>query len=328
MPRAPMRVPSARPGLPRWLLPLAIVALVALVAGAVVAWRLLGRGADPGAVRRRAEGHSLLLRDDRTSLARAVVAFDDAYRLEPRLVEARADRDLARALILGLVQGEALRAEARLATRQQERAALVQEGGAVPATLADEIASLGAQLEAVRARARELEQRVSADLAALGKDRRREVRRAAAMLDAFASDPARADTLATREPPARDDDPFLALARAAAEARARTPERREEAVARLLELVKGHPELLRARLVLAEALAHEGHPQEAAAALDPVLAASPEHEDAGALKAELLAPPPARPVQAAVPARSPPEGTPGLLPRKSVTQAQADAGQE
>jgi len=56
-----------------------------------------------------------------------------------------------------------------------------------------------------------------------------------------------------------------------------------------------------------------------------VLSANPMHEDARAIKAAL---PPAQPVPRApeaVPGDAPPAGTPGLLPRKTLSHADVEA---
>jgi len=80
----------------RWIIPL--LAVLAAVA-AVVAWRLTHR-VTPEAAQKRAEGQSLLLRDDRGSLARATIAFADAVRADPKPFQASADRVPGRALVL------------------------------------------------------------------------------------------------------------------------------------------------------------------------------------------------------------------------------------
>jgi len=272
-----------RNGLP--IVPVAVVLVVAAVL--LLAWRLIAR--DPGAARRLAEGQQLLLRDDRASLTRAIVAFDDAARPDEGHADARADRVLARALLLGLVQGEAARIDARLAARQAERARTDTPVGPPAPDLAEQIDALEAQQEAVRGRLRELEGVATSDLASLERRdaERPSVQRARAVLEAYATEPARAAEAVLRDRPARGKDPWLDLAVGVSETRAVSPELRAEGVARLEAVVKAHPELLRARLALAEALARAGRVEAALASLDALLAANRDHDDARALRNDL-----------------------------------------
>ncbi len=316
--RAPGSVSARGPARSLPVVPV-LVALVVLVA-VLLAWRLLAGRVDAGATRRRAEGVQLMMRDDRASLTRAIVAFDDAARLDDGFVDARADRVLARALLLGLVQGEAARIDARLATREAERARTDAPVGPPMPGLVEQIEALRAQREAVRARLRELEGVAASELAPLQRRDadRPAVQRARAVLEAYATDPARAAEAVLRDRPARGKDPWVDLAVGTGETRAVSPELRAEGVARLEALVKAHPEMLRGRLVLSEALARAGRVEAARAALDGLLAQNRDHDDARALRAELSA---GRGVPVFVPA--PPAGTAGPQPRNENSQAQA-----
>jgi len=303
--------PSGRRSFP-WL----PIAVVALAVGAVAfGWRAWSRRSDPVATQRSRDGQELMLRDDRRSLTLAVVAFDDAARLDDGSADRRADRVAARALLIGLVQREAAGIEGRLTAKQAEK-----PGGAAgppPPGVDEQLADLRSQRETALAQLRELEAVASAELAPLlRRDANRPpVQRAHALLDAFGSDPARAAQAVLRDRPARGKDPWIDLAAGAGETRAVSPELRAEGVARLEQLVKAHPEILRARLVLAEALARAGRVEAALASLDALLAANKAHEDARALRAELAAPS-ARPAEGALlPASSPTPGAPVPQPR-------------
>ena len=108
----------------------------------------------------------------------------------------------------------------------------------------------------------------------------------------------------------------------AAETRAVSPELRAEGVARLEQLVKVHPEILRARFVLAEALAHAGRVEPALAALDALVAMNGAHEDARALREELKAQV-AHPTREAT-ERRPAPGAPPPQPRNESSHALPD----
>jgi hypothetical protein len=69
-------------------------------------------------------------------------------------------------------------------------------------------------------------------------------------------------------------------------------------------------------MMLARALLDLGRAGEALAALDDLLAASPDHARAKRLKAAILAPPPARMEVRPAPMDAPPPRPQGLLPRK------------
>jgi predicted Zn finger-like uncharacterized protein len=308
-----------------WVVPIAVVALA--IAG-IVAWRIAaGRRPKPEAVQRRAEGHSLLLRDDRASLARAVVAFEDSARLDPRLFEARADAALARALVLGLTRAEAERFVLR--AEVVERAA-AQAGAEHPANaeLAAEASRLRAEADAVRVRTGKLAAEIRQELTPLLRDHGGDaaVVRAAAMLAAMSLDPARAAVLArARAVAARDR--WVDVAEAAA-ASSDGPESRAEAVARAETVARAHPEALRAGVLLACALARSGRVDEAVAAAERVLAENPAHDDARALAAVLRAPPPApAPLVSVepVPTEAPPPGTPEPSPGKTISQTLSPA---
>jgi hypothetical protein len=108
-------------------------------------------------------------------------------------------------------------------------------------------------------------------------------------------------------------DPWLDLAEAWVDAR--DPERaaRERALVELGALSVAHPELLRARYLLARTAATLGRKGEAIAALDALLAANARHEAGRRLRGELTAPPAPPPPPPAEAANPEPQ------PRKLVT---------
>ena len=313
--------PIGRRGVP-WL----PIAVAVLAVGAVAfGWRAWSRRSDPVAAQRSREGQELMLRDDRRSLTLAVVAFDDAARLDDGSVDRRADRVAARALLIGLVEREAAGIERRLAARQAEKTGRAATAGPPPPGVDEQLAALRSQRETALAQLRELEALASAELAPLlRRDASRPpVQRAHALLDAFGSDPARAAQAVLRDRPARGKDPWIDLAAGAGETRAVSPELRAEGMARLEQLVKAHPEFLRARLVLAEALSRAGRVEAALASLDALLAANKAHDDARALRDELAAPAARPPDDETLPASSPTPGAPVPQPRNESSHAPA-----
>ncbi|MFL5272587.1 MAG: zinc-ribbon domain-containing protein [Anaeromyxobacteraceae bacterium] len=353
LPRMPVDVPpraGSRSAMP-WIVALA---LLAAVAAAVAAWKRSAQRVDPAATEQRAAGLALLVRDDRASLASAVVKFEDAERVDPRLFQARADRDLSRALVLGLVQVKSDWLAARSAALDAAaQGAPVPVGPLSPEEAARVIAAaevkrLRTEGEAVRARALQLESDATADVAALLAAHPADpaVLRAAAVLAAPGRDPSLAGQAVRRARAGGVRDAWVDLAEAAAQARAATPERRAEGVARLETFARAHPELLRARFLLAAANAVAGRAAEARRAADAVLAANPAHEDARELRDELVrgapgipaarravpgADPPAPPAEGAAPsleqaAPAPEPGAPAADPAAADPAADSPAG--
>jgi predicted Zn finger-like uncharacterized protein len=313
LPRTPVDVPpraGSRSAL-KWIVALALLAAVAV---AVAAWKRSAQRVDPAASEQRAAGLALLVRDDRASLASAAVKFEDAERLDPKLFQARADRDLSRALVLGLVQVKSDWLAARSAALDA-----AAQGASVPVgplspeeaarvSAAAELKRLRTEGEAVRARALQLESDATADVAALLAAHPRDpaVLRAAAVLAASGRDPSLAVEAVRRARGGGARDAWVDLAEAAAQARAAMPERRDEGVARLETFARAHPELLRARFLLAAANAVAGRAAEARTAAEAVLAANPAHEDARELRDDLARGAPGIPgARRAVPAGDP-----------------------
>jgi predicted Zn finger-like uncharacterized protein len=347
LPRPPVDVPprAGSRSAVKWVVALALLAGVAV---AVAAWKRSAQRVDPAAAEQRAAGLALLVRDDRASLASAAVKFEDAERLDPKLFQARADRDLSRALVLGLVQVKSDWLAARSAALDAEaQGAPIPVGPLSPeeaarAAAAAELKRLRAEGEVVRSRALQLESDATADVAALLEKHPGDpaVLRAGAVLAASGRDPSLADEAVRRARAGGARDAWVDLAEAASQARAATPERRAEGIARLETFARAHPELLRARFLLAAANAVAGRPAEARTAVDAVLAANPAHDDARELRDDLVrgvarvpaaaragpAGDPAAPgagdaAPAAGPAADAPAGTAVPSERKSVSHA-------
>jgi hypothetical protein len=111
-------------------------------------------------------------------------------------------------------------------------------------------------------------------------------------------------------------DAWLDLAEAWVDARAQDQEARERALVELGTLSTAHPELLRARYLLARTQAALGRNEEALASLATLLDANPAHAPGKRLRDELsAAPAPAAPSLAAQPAENAP-----APPRNAASQ--------
>jgi len=108
-------------------------------------------------------------------------------------------------------------------------------------------------------------------------------------------------------------DPWIEFAEMSAATRGRPP---GEAEVPLAGFIGSHPGILPARMSLVRARLALGRREDALATLEALLAANPDHDGAKALKAELLAPPPAKLEVQVAPAGVPPTSRPGRLPRK------------
>jgi len=311
-----------RQSLWKWLGPLLVVVAGGALSGAF-AWR--SSRVDPAALAKRDDGLALLARDDSASLEQAAASLSEAARIDPKLVGARADRALARLLLAAGLRDDAAALEARFKALDGERLRLEAErpmGWERRAAEAVEgMKPVKAELEPLHERARALREEAYAELRGLAREHAGDaaVERALAVYYAFDGNAEQSGKLVRNARAARQDDAWIDLAEAAVDALgANARNKREQAVARLGPLAAAHPELLRARMLLAAAEVDLGRGDAAVAALDSVLAANPGHDRAQRMKAEILAPPPARPVEAPVPDRAPPPGKPGTLPRKAA----------
>lgn len=329
----------------RWLAPaLVVLALAAIVA----AWLLLSRRQGPVSARLHAEGLALMALDDQGSLEQAVARLDEALRSAPKRREAEADRALAEVLrgTALLEDGAATAARAAAAQRAEQAAAaaeaLADEGTGARPPAADPAAAdaapppVSAETARLQAEARALVDRgTGLSRSALGTLQRLEGARVAELEVARALALHHA-ALGEREAAARyvavgrakaADDPWLALAEATVDLGAPDRAGRERTIAALSSLASGHPELLRARYLLAVAQAGLGRRAEAQVLADAILAANPRHERAEALRAELARPPipPAPPIAAPAAAGGPgaTAGNPGAAQRKPASHAAA-----
>ncbi len=295
----------------RLAIPLLVVLLLAAAWGAVAWWK---RRPDPEVGRLRAEAAARLAQDDTASLARAVELADAALARDPRQVAALGDRALARVLAAAARRETDLEPLAeQLDFVQSEREKLKREqppGWEVPeAVLGTEAEKLEAELAPRRKEIEAVFGQALVDLEALGRQPGGELPAARGLAVAFAvtGDAAQASKLAAQAR-AGGEDPWADLAEAWLDLR-QGPAARDQALPRLQKLVTAHPELIRARWLLARAQAAAGRREEAEATLVGLLAANPRHERAQRLKAQLgasSAPPAAGPPAATAPAPATP----------------------
>lgn len=293
----------------RLLVPAAALLLVALVAGGTALWR---RRPDPEVLRLAAEAAARLTQDDTGSLTRAVQLYDTILARAPSRLDAAADRALARLLLAAAKLEEAEPFAEQLARRAAERERLM---GGPPAGVEDVLRLLA--VEATR---------LEGELAPRRQEAERLTAQAASELKAVAAGPggealaARGLAVAAALASERDEttrQAALARTRGAdrwadlAEAwlALRTSGGREPALAALARLAAEHPDLLRARYLLARAQVAGGRKEEAVATLARLLAANPRHERAQRLKGALTAPPPPPP--------APPPAPPAPVQRRT-----------
>jgi predicted Zn finger-like uncharacterized protein len=301
----------------RWLAPLLAVAVAGVLA--VAGWLVLGRRAEPESARSSADAMSLVALDDAASLEQAIARLDAVLRRSPSQRGAASERALAyvvRAAVLA-EEGEGL-AE-RLAARTAERARLSREQlpgweEADRAAAAD-VQKLGPEVKAREERAHAL---VAAAFQALRRLQSEQgdgpdVARGLAAYHALAGERDRARKIIRAARDHAPADPWLDLAEAWVDARDPDRAARERALAELGALSVAHPELLRARYLLARTEATLGRKGEAIATLDALLSANARHEAGKRLRDELTAPP-------APPPEAPPEAAkPEPQRRKLVT---------
>ena len=296
-----------------WLL---TAGLAVVVAGGLGAWLTLRGRVAPEALALRGEGDGYLLQDDRASLERAAARYAAAAAVAPTYAAAKANEALALLLLSDDAADEARPAEERFRTLEAERSreAAVAAPGWVSreADIVSRMKGAQAESQPSRDRARELKAQAVVLLRAVAREPGSgpEAARALALYYALDGEAERAAQAAGRA----NGDPWKTLALAAAKVKKADPTRGAEEIAALEALAAAHPEILRARLLLARALAASGKRDEAVAVLDGILAANAAHERAKALKAEVLALPAA--AVSHVPLRGKaPVGQPGKLPR-------------
>ena len=301
-----------------WMIPAALVAAAAVGGGT---WLVLRERVDPRALELGADAELLLLRDDRQSVEQAAAHFGAAAMADPGYLAARADQALALLLLADDAADEARPGEARFhaldAERTREGAARAPGWESREAGVVARMRAAQAESQPARDRSRALKEEAIGLLRPLARERASGVAAARALAFYYALDGEldRA-TKAARAVSGGAEDPWSVVALATADLRqADAATRTDGAVAALERVVAAHPEMLRARLTLARALSAAGRRDAAVAALDAILASNGAHERAKALKAELLAPPPAEVAVVPAPPAAPPSGRPGNLPR-------------
>jgi predicted Zn finger-like uncharacterized protein len=309
--------------LARWKLavvPLGVLVLLLLAWGAWSAWR---RGPDPETQRQRAEAMALIAQDDAASLARAVELLDAIQRGDRASSAAAGERGLARALLAAAHVEEVEPLEERLAAATAERGRLEREQppGFEDAlrALAMEVTRIEVELTPRRQKAEALQAQAAGELQGLAGSPRsaRDAARGQAVLavlDGDTEEVQRTTALLRTSGP----DPWADLVELWA-AVGRDGAARDQAIPKLQALVTAHPELIRARFVLARALLSAGRHEEAISTVASLLAANPRHERAQRLRSQLTAPPP---VSAAPP---PPHPVPVARPAPPVATPPAAA---
>jgi predicted Zn finger-like uncharacterized protein len=305
----------------RWLAPvLAAVAIAVAVGG----WLLLSRRPDGASTRVREEALALAALDDGASLDGAISRLEAIEGRAPAAGAATAERAFVQVLRAGALaeEGEALAARlgALAADRdrlRREKPAGWEDAERAAATeaqvLEPEVRAREERSRALRAAALEALRRVQAEAGDTA-----EVARGLAAYHALAG--ARDAVLAAlRSAQGAAPDPWLGLAAAWLDVRDPDRAAHERALPVLRDLTASHPEILRARLLLARTQASLGRRAEAVATLDGLLAANARHEAARRLREELSAP------RAPAPAATPPAPTPAVAvkpppqPRKIVS---------
>jgi thioredoxin-like negative regulator of GroEL len=290
----------------RLVVPGLVLVLLALVAGGTALWR---RRPDPEVLRLAAEASARLTQDDAGSLARSIQLYDALLARAPARLDAVAGRALARVLLGAAQQEEAEPFAEQLAGRTAERERLLLETpvGAEDTLrlLAVESTRLEGELAPRRKLAEGLLAQAAGELKAVanGPGGEQVAVQGLMVLAALAGDRDETARLAALAR-SRAADPWADLAEAWLEVKA--PGGREPALPALARLVGEHPELLRARYLLARAQAAGGHREEAVATLTGLLAANPRHERAQRLKVQLTAPPAPPPQVHLAPAPPPP----------------------
>jgi predicted Zn finger-like uncharacterized protein len=314
----------------RWLVPAAAVALLAVV---VAAWLLLSRRAPPDDPRARREAMALAARDDLASLDEAASRLE-ALRRARGSKAAAADAaavDVLRAAVVA-EEGEAL--AARRTARAAERERLRREQ---PAGWEEGERAAAADVQALDQEVRTREERSRA-LAAAALDALRPLQRAGGALPevgrglglyhALGGDRPSVERVAGAARAGAARDPWLDLAEGWVDARQADRAAWERAIVALGAVAAAHPELVRARYLLARAQAALGHRAEALSSVEGALSVNARHEGAQRLRAELAVPaePPATPLSApAEPPSGSPAGRSPAQPRKVFSQPPAGA---
>jgi predicted Zn-dependent protease len=261
-----------------------LLALLVFLALACATAKSAGPSSDHAAAARlQAQGLAVAARDDAASLERALGLLDEASRVEPGLYQARADRALVALLVAAARREEAV----RLASGD----ALMQSG-------------------------RDLRERALDELRPLVREHAGDpaVVRALAVYYGLDGDATQTARLVERARSEGNQDPWIDFAEEAAAVRNASP---DAVVPRLAAFAASHPEVLRARVMLARTQLDLSRTDDALLTLDEILAANPGHDVAQELKALTLSPPPASvTVVPPVPQDGPTPHPTGYLPHR------------
>lgn len=327
--------------LARWKLaavPLGAVLLLLLAYGGWSAWK---RRPDPETRRQRTEAMALVAQDDAASLARAVELLDASQQGDHASNGAAGERGLAMALLSAALADEAEPLGDRLAVALDEKARLEREQPPgfedAQRALAMEVTRLEVELAPKRQKFEAARSRASEELKALAARPKGagDAARGQAILAVLDANP-EALQRATALLRSGASDGWADLAELWLAVR-RDGAAREQAIPKLVALVSAHPELIRARFVLARALQASGRREEAISTIGRLLAANPRHERAQRLRSQLtvptviqLAPPPPpqpRPVWTPRPAAQPTPAAASVAPPAPAPPPKAASNQ-
>lgn len=293
----------------RWKLALIpVVAVVVAVIG-YAGWAVWKRLPDDESQRQRTEAMALISLDDAASIERAIALLDNVPPGDLASRGAAGERALARALLVAALAEEVEPLVERLVAASSERARLEREqppgaGDGLRSITVEtarvevELAPRRKQLEALRSRTAQELKAVAAESRGAGDAARGQA--VLAVLDGNAEEVQRATTRLRAAGPdhwADLADLWLAIRKDGAS--------RDQAIPRLVALAGAHPQLIRARFVLARALLEAGRREEAISAVTLLLSANPHHERAQRLRAQLATTPARQAAPAAAPVLPP-----------------------
>ena len=308
----------------RWKLAVIPVAAVILTAIGYAGWSAWKRLPSGESLRQRSEASALISLDDAGSLARAIELLEGIQAGDQATRGAAGERALARALLVAANTEELEPLVERLAAASAEKARLEREQ---PPGAEDGLRALTVEMSRIEVELAPRRQRLDAlrtlaggELQALASVSKGAVDAARgqavlAALDGNGEEVQRTTALLRRAGP----EPWADLAELWLAVR-KDGAARDQAIPRLAGLAGSHPQLIRARFLLARALLAAGRREEAISSLGLLLSANPHHERAQRLRAQLAAPPPV-PVQPPPPVAAP--ARPAWTPRPGVTPAAA-----
>lgn len=309
----------------RWIIPIAAAALVLLGGAGFLVVRLR---IHPTTARARTDALALVALDDADSLDRAADRLEDALKRAPKTRALGADRVLAQVLRASALADERDALAAQVAERKAERERLARDArGSEDAPAPDDraVQALERDARAADEHAQALAHAAQDSLSKLERELGEEpaVRRARAVQDALAGDRERALREVAKAHAAHAADAWVDLAEAAAIARGADAVAAERALAKV---TVAHPELLRARYLLARAQAALGRRGDARTTLDALLAANAKHEGGRRLRDAISAAPAVAAAPDVAPPTAGPDGNGAPPQRKPIAPRAAPAG--